>query len=112
MARPRRRNWCTRLRATERDSGCPGRTGRERDGATWLTLPVGLPKRARAPSLARMAHRAPAKVTPFAGEPDSVDGLACRKGAVASDLFAGKSHAFCRRARTRLIGWPAEAGAA
>src|SRR6266853_4313773 len=42
MARPRRRNWCSRLRATER--GVLGRTGHERVGATELTLAVGLPK--------------------------------------------------------------------
>jgi len=49
MARPRRRNWCMRLRPLKRK-------GRRR-------------KRSFA-----------GKVTPFAGEFDSVDGVACRKG--------------------------------
>src|SRR5882762_7330706 len=60
MARPPRRNWCSRLRATERDRARPG--GRPAE---------------RAPSQAIFS---PAKVTPFAGGSDSVDGLACRKG--------------------------------
>jgi hypothetical protein len=54
----------------------------------------------------------PAKAAPFAGghEPSRSVGLPKRPQA-GRDLLAGKSHAFCRRARAESIGGPAETAA-